>query len=446
MRISVEHARLREIQRALPKEGLFAAKEWLLSPEPFFIDALTADRLERLGHWLWKFIRAMELLYRLGKRGKKPDWILRYLENGKPAELLSLANRSPGQLPRVIRPDIILTETGWAISELDSVPGGIGLTAWLNEVYTGLGYDVLGGPTGMLDGFRSVLPSGVIAVSDESATYRPEMNWLADRLNNRFGNSSGTGNTQPRWSVVRAEDYDFRQGAAVYRFFELFDLPRLPSARSLFEAAENDNLKITPPLKPFLEEKLSFALFWSRPLQQYWRRELSDRHWRALRQFFPQTWVIDPTPVPHHAVVPGLEVQSWDEVKKFSQKQREFILKISGFSETAWGSRGVYVGPDLSQAEWARQIDHALQCFARSPFILQRFHRSKLYPQRHLNPATNEIETLRGRVRLCPYYFVSPENEIQLGGALATVVPADKKIVHGMRDAILVPAAIQAGD
>ncbi|MBV8969228.1 MAG: hypothetical protein JO331_09230 [Verrucomicrobia bacterium] len=59
---------------------------------------------------------------------------------------------------------------------------------------------------------------------------------------------------------------------------------------------------------------------------------------------------------------------------------------------------------------------------------------------------SGSIETLVGRVRLCPYYFVSPENEIRLGGALATVVPADKKIVHGMRDAILVPAAIQAGD
>ena len=27
-------------------------------------------------------------------------------------------------------------------------------------------------------------------------------------------------------------------------------------------------------------------------------------------------------------------------------------------------------------------------------------------------------------------------------GALATIVPADKKIVHGMRDAIMVPTAV----
>ena len=47
-----------------------------------------------------------------------------------------------------------------------------------------------------------------------------------------------------------------------------------------------------------------------------------------------------------------------------------------------------------------------------------------------------------GRVRLCPYYFVIGEGDAaraQLGGALATICPADKKIIHGMKDAILAP-------
>ena len=50
---------------------------------------------------------------------------------------------------------------------------------------------------------------------------------------------------------------------------------------------------------------------------------------------------------------------------------------------------------------------------------------------------------MRGRVRLCPYYFVSDGNT-KLGGILATIVPADKKLIHGMRDAILVPCAAAA--
>jgi hypothetical protein len=48
-----------------------------------------------------------------------------------------------------------------------------------------------------------------------------------------------------------------------------------------------------------------------------------------------------------------------------------------------------------------------------------------------------------GRVRLCPYYFVLSDKRVRLGGALATIAPADKKIVHGMRDAIMVPTAVE---
>ena len=47
---------------------------------------------------------------------------------------------------------------------------------------------------------------------------------------------------------------------------------------------------------------------------------------------------------------------------------------------------------------------------------------------------------MKARVRLCPYYFV-PEGteETCLGGVLATVCPADKKLLHGMKDAMMLP-------
>jgi hypothetical protein len=33
---------------------------------------------------------------------------------------------------------------------------------------------------------------------------------------------------------------------------------------------------------------------------------------------------------------------------------------------------------------------------------------------------------------------------VKLRGALATIVPADKKFLHGMREAILVPSRVKA--
>ena len=125
----------------------------------------------------------------------------------------------------------------------------------------------------------------------------------------------------------------------------------------------------------------------------------------------------------------------------FSQKQRDLIVKISGFSEIGWGSRSVTLGSDAPQSEWQASIERALADFPHHPWILQRFHKSRIVEQPHLDPGTGEIATLRGRVRLCPYYFVV-ENKTQLGGALATIAPADKKLLHGMKDAILVPTAV----
>jgi hypothetical protein len=307
---SVAQERIQRVRERFPEKGLFADKEWFISPEPFVITAQFADELERLGHWLLKFVRASNLLYLLSVRGKKPGWITGYLDAGKPPELVEISRQYRHEIPRVIRPDIILTETGYAISELDSVPGGIGLTAWLNQTYRDLGFDVLGGADGMLDGFRAILPEGVIAVSKESETYRPEMEWLCEQLTTRYG---------PRWRVADAESWDFRSPEPVYRFFELFDLPNLPSIDSLLEVAHSGRIRITPPLKPYLEEKLWFGLFWSKPLQDYWRRALRSSRWAKFKSLIPQTWVIDASPVPHHAVIPWLEIQDWRVLKKFSQ-------------------------------------------------------------------------------------------------------------------------------
>jgi hypothetical protein len=226
----------------------------------------------------------------------------------------------------------------------------------------------------------------------------------------------------------------------LYRFFELFDLPNIPTAPAIMAAVERGEARITPPFKPYLEEKLWFALFWMHPLREFWRRELSERHFLALQKHIPYTWIIDPAPLPQHAVIPGLDVVNWSEVGGFSQKQRDLILKISGFSELGWGSRSVVLGSDSSHHEWRDAIENAVRSFEHHPYILQRFHKGRLYEQPHFDPTTAQVVTMRGRVRLCPYYFLIGE-KAELRGALATICPADKKLLHGMKDAVLAPGA-----
>ena len=415
-------ARAERIRAALPSGGLFAGKEWRVAAEPFVLPPGMDEELDKLGFRLRKFVEACNLLYRLSVSGKRAGWIAELLDRGKPRELVELARAKPlaDAVPRVIRPDVILTEEGFVIAELDNVPGGIGLTSWLNEVYAAEGFAVVGG-RGMDEGFGALAGGGDIVISREAADYRPEMEWMAARVGAR---------------VVEAEHPPEDLRGAVYRFFELFDLPNIPAATGLLRDVAEGKRTMTPPPKPWIEEKLWFALFWLRPLADFWRRELGEKHFLALQKVIPRTWLMDPQPLPPTGVYPGLEIQSWEELKRFSQRERELVLKISGFSELAWGSRSVKVGQDLSHEDWGRAVDEALGDWDARPWILQKFHHSRVVEMDYVEEG--RLARLKGRVRLCPYYF-GGERETKLGGVLATVCPADKKLLHGMREAILAP-------
>src|SRR6201998_2509010 len=151
----VQNEKLSRIRDAIPPQGLFAEKDWLLSPDAFTIDKKFLAELEQLGHRLFVLQRACNQLYQLSVKGKQPEWVGRYLDAGKPKQLVDFSRRKEirDDLPRVIRPDLILTDEGYVIAEIDSVPGGIGLTAWLNQTYSSFESAVIGGADGMIEGF-----------------------------------------------------------------------------------------------------------------------------------------------------------------------------------------------------------------------------------------------------------------------------------------------------
>ncbi len=422
------------------------------------------------------FYRALNRLYQDSLKSLQPGWVARYLDQGKPESLIlySRMKRFRDDIPTVIRPDIIPTPDGMVVTELDSVPGGIGLTAVLSRAYaevtghsslaTGTSprlthHELVGGSDGMVQEFAAMLEHhregrpGCIAivVSEEAKDYRPEMSWMAAQLRRQGMDVSCV---EPRELKFTEEGLRLPRGdhevpvSVVYRFYELFDLSNIPKAELIQYAAKKQRVTVTPPYKPALEEKSSFALLHHPVLRHYWQRELGEDVFLHLTTVMPRTWVLDPSPIPPAAIIPGLSigdrpVGDWLELAKATQKERHFVIKPSGFSELAWGSRGVSVGHDLPQAEWAGAIERALSAFPRTPYVLQEFHKGRHYQLEYFDPESGEIRRMDGRARLSPYYFVAGE-KVKLAGILATVVPADKKVIHGMKDAIMVPCAAEA--
>lgn len=441
---------------------LQATTTWRVSPCPLVLSQKHLAFFTALGPQLLAFYRALNRLYQDSVKGQQPAWAARYLDQGKPESLIAYSRmkRFRDDLPAVIRPDVIPTQDGMVITELDSVPGGIGLTACLSSIYSGLDetpLSIVGGQDGMVRGFATMLQAvqsaraGCIAlvVSDEAKDYRPEMAWLAARLRERHIEAYCVAPRDVRFTEEGLRlrlDGGEQPVAALYRFYELFDLLNIPKAELIQYAAKKDWVAVTPPYKPALEEKSAFALLHHPVLRPFWEKELGAPTFLDLTTIMPRTWLLDPAPIPPSATIPDLHmggkaVANWRDLAAATQKERHYVVKPSGFSELAWGSRGVSVGHDLPQAEWAAAIDQALASFPTTPYILQEFHKGRLFELDYWDAAANSMQRMTGRARLSPYYFVA-NGKAELAGILATICSAEKKIIHGMKDAIMVPCAV----
>ncbi|MCR5183551.1 MAG: hypothetical protein K6B46_02485 [Opitutales bacterium] len=390
---------------------LFAGKNWRPAVRAWSPDRAQVEDLRGLATAVPAFYRALEKCYFAF------DWVRAFYDRGKPPALVAhqTSRAVQGVLPPVLRPDLLITEQGFVLCELDSVPGGIGVTASLEREFLA-GTRV---PEAFFNSFAGTAKTAVVAVSDESAVYRPEMEYLL----------AGTG-----VRLVRAEELQvteqgvFADGVpvdVVYRFFELFDLPNLGDCAKLPQAVERGLVKVLPPMRPFQEEKLSLALFWHPRLENFWREQIPAADLALLKKLVPETWIVgDETAFP-----PRLE--------NLTQKERaRWVLKASGFSPLAWGSRSVVIGADVPAARWERELA-AIKKNEKIFYVCQRYRKPCRVPGVAGDGAM-------ARVRICPYYFKGG-NAFFWAGTLATFCPPDKKIIHGMSVASLTCAAVPAG-
>ena len=478
--LSYEHLR-----STFAAQSLFEDKTWQLSPEAWPLSAEQVAQLEAIGVACLEFHQALENLYLRSAAGKnllrnKPllaPWVADYLDRGKPAHLIAHARdpKNRGAFPTVLRPDLLLTDEGFVMTELDSVPGGIGLTAFLNRLYAAgdPAAPILGSADAMIKNFHASLaalrpgernPLIALVVSDEAATYRPEMHWLAHQLQ-LLGHRVFCLKPEDIFPLENAlffsADGNPEKIDVIYRFFELFDLANVRTEKFIFESWAAGEVALAPPMRPFQEEKLALALFHHHLLADYWAEALGGRTLKLLRALIPPSWIMDPAPLPPGAILDaphaaGRPLSEWRDLANATQKERDLIIKISGYHETAWGARSVILGSDCSREEWQNGLDQAIALAPTNLHILQTFKKPRrlehrLYRQENGtgvppvgSPVSGEAFTARptaGRLRLCPYYFVVA-GQPRLSGALATFCPPDKKIIHGMTDAALLPCRV----
>jgi hypothetical protein len=482
------------IHAALAAQPLFEAKTWQLSPEAWPVTPEQKTQLEAIGVACFELHQALETLYLRSASGKnllrnKPlvtPWVADYLDRGKPPALITHARdpKNRGMFPLVLRPDLLVTDEGFVLTELDSVPGGIGLTAFLNRLYAGetpnskpqtpnpASASILGADDAMIRNFHAALaalcpeqrnPLIALVVSDEAATYRPEMQFLAHQLQ-LLGKRVFCLRPEDLFPLENALFFDVEGNPekidVIYRFFELFDLENIRTQKFIFEAWQAGEVAIAPPMRHFQEEKLALALFHHHLLQDYWAEALNGRTMKLLQALIPKSWIMDPAPLPPGAVLDGPKaagrpLNDWRDLINASQKERELIIKISGYHETAWGARSVVLGSDCSREEWQHGVERAIELAPTNLHVLQVYRKPRRLEHEVFDRAASgqtaagaggggaspAASVKPGRLRLCPYYFLI-EGKPRLSGALATFCPPDKKIIHGMQDAAMLPTRV----
>ena len=139
----------------------------------------------------------------------------------------------------------------------------------------------------------------------------------------------------------------------------------------------------------------------------------SKRSYKVLKGLIPQSWVVDPAPLPPGAVIDGPVAQGkplhhWMDLAEASQKERNLVLKISGFHETAWGSRSVVIGNDVSREDWTEALQEAVDMAPTHLHVLQYYLQPPEEPctgLRKPDPALRQFHYFPLK-NLCLYRFV----------------------------------------
>ena len=142
--------------------------------------------------------------------------------------------------------------------------------------------------------------------------------------------------------------------------------------------AQKAAVTVTPPFKPYLEEKMWFALFWLQPLREFWRRELGDKYFLKLQEVIPYTWLLDPTPLPQHAVIPRLEIHDWREAAQAQPERARPVVQgerifAARLGQPGYRARRRSCRTRNGSSESRMRSTHSKQ----APTIMQRFHKGR---------------------------------------------------------------------
>ena len=386
------HQRLREWQRELAAVRLHdigpeGAVSWIVAEPLLLAPSLIAD-LVRMGEDIRKFLLMCSDLLR------EPAVRQRVEGSLSPTELASVSRWACATgFPMLMRPDLVLDDAGKPhIAEIDLQPAHAGVLQRMQEI---------SGQTPTIASIWAETFSGPTVVSvPQWKPFCSEQRYFAERVRAAGGDLEFV----PVEEWGRLEHFEGR----LFKNCCTLDLLR------------PDYPAFLPPRAILCPELL-----------------LDWKGWMALAgeigglaKSGAARWIPESLLLPLH---PRLYAQRRRDMLDLSRAEKDqWVIKPLG----SWGGRGFAIGETYSRDEWNSALLGLGPEDARN-FLLQRKVESRRFSVTGLTPDGDVVQLDRLKMRLGPYYVMTPERS-RLAGILVTLRHSTK--VHTSRDAVHVLA------
>lgn len=386
----------------------------MVSPEPLHLSKTEAGEVLRIGKDVVDFMHAAGELYRseadvknLLDRGKPP-----ILRNGKETRYL------------FVRPDLLVTEQGFSICEIETSPFGLALAELLNRAYRFAGFNTMV-DDGVLRQFliENTPPQGAIIYSEKASSYAGQLQFLAREL---------LSDKERRWEAKHVDSALGKSYPNVYRgFYQHEYLDDLFVNNLVQTLIDHPATGVLPSFTPYMEEKALLALIWDKRWESFLTKNLGTTGLKHLREVVPPTWVVGQ----EQFFVPGLPngIPTSEGIANLAKSKRNFVLKKSGFGNGSSWAEGVNFLQEKSAEKTRALLVSALQD-EQSLYVVQEFRPSQ---ERSIpyNKDNQTVVKMPARLRLTPYFSMATGAEGHLVAIKATGCE-NTNYIHGSTGSI----------
>lgn len=316
----------------------------------------------------------------------------------------------------LLRPDILVTEKGLKICEIETQPFGFALGLFLQDVY-GKWDDLLAMDFDEIIkrfiSFWKTISGGeevIFVYSEHTERFKGQLIYLSKLLNKYGANFS-----VKKVDEIKKNDYKKYFYKAFYSYEEKFD-------DDVAEFLKNKP-KAYPKVDEYFEGKYLLADYFA---DKKLRKKLTKKTISILDKLFFKTWFIKGKPPKSFPA----DIKEWSDLALIPRSKRNFVVKIAGNHPNASWSKSVLFLHKKSKVQVRQLFESILN--SDQKWIIQPFYGNKKITLTYAKEDFSDLSLMKGRIRLTPYYEFS-------SGDLFNVKATIRKntlLIHASSDSI----------